>query len=155
MREWIWKKNKVDDSFDCTEYRYHDAINCPGIKWEYCAESGDENFDTGCDKETSEIEISQQAYIPFDGDLLNDFNQLSDNDLETSLGKIKSSNSLNEYMSKIDFCYSENDELIQVELHANDSIATEILLRLVSKITSGKIDLGDGFSCWRPIWLFW
>ena len=68
--------------------------------------------------------------------------------METSLGKIKSSNSLNEYMSKIDFCYSENDELIKVELHANDSIATEILLRLVYKITRGKIDLGDGFSCW-------
>ena len=133
--EWIRKKNKVDESFDCTEYRYHDAINCPRIKWEYCVENGDENFDTGCDKETSEIEISQQAYIPFDGNLLNDFNQLSDNDLESSLGKIKSSNSLNEYMSKIDFCYSENDELIQI--HRNDSITSEILLRLVSKITHG------------------
>ena len=55
------KKNKVDDSIDCSGYRYQDAINCPGIKWEYCTESGDENFDTGCDEETTEIEISQQA----------------------------------------------------------------------------------------------
>ena len=106
--EWIRKENKVDDSFDCSGYRYHDAINCPGIKWEYCAESGDENFDTGCDKETSEIEISQQAYIPFDGDLLNDFNQLSDNDLETSLGKIKSPNSLNHHMAITALEYGEH-----------------------------------------------
>ena len=42
-------------------YRYQDAINCPGIRWEYCTESGDENFDTGCDEESIEIEISQQA----------------------------------------------------------------------------------------------
>ena len=55
------KKNKVDDSIDCSGYRYQDAINCPGIKWEYCNESGDESFDTGCDEVTTEIEISQQA----------------------------------------------------------------------------------------------
>ena len=129
------KNNKVDDAINCSGYRYQDAIKCPRIKWEYCTESGDENFNTGCDEETTEIEISQEAYIPFDGDLLNDFNQLTDNDLETILGKIKSSNSLNEYMSKIDFCYSENDELIQI--YANDSIASEILLRLVSEIACG------------------
>ena len=87
--------------------------------------------------------ISEQAYISFDGNLLNDFNQLTDNDLETSLGKIKSSNSLNEYMTKINFCYSENDELIQI--HTNDSIASEILLRLVSKIICRKINLSDIF----------
>ena len=89
--------------------------------------------------------ISEKAYISFDGNLLNDFNQLTDNDLETSLGKIKSSNSLNEYMTKINFCYSENDELIQI--HTNDSIASEILLRLVSKIICRKINLSDIFSC--------
>ena len=55
------KKNKVDDSIDCSGYRYQDAINCPGIKWEYCNESGDESFDTGCDDESTEIQISQQA----------------------------------------------------------------------------------------------
>ena len=124
------KTNKVDDTIDCSGYRYQDSINCPGIQWEYCTESGDENFDTSCDEETSEIEISRQAFISFDGDLLNDFNQLTDNDLETSLGKIKTSNSLNEYMTKIDFCYSENDELI----YTNDTVASEILLRLVYEI---------------------
>ena len=94
--------------------------------------------------------ISEQAYISFDGNLLNDFNQLTDNDLETSLGKIKSSNSLNEYMTKINFCYSENDELIQI--HTNDSIASEILLRLVSKIICRKINLSDIFSCSWQVW---
>ena len=79
--------------------------------------------------------IPEQAYISFDGNLLNDFNQLTDNDLETSLGKIKSSNSLNEYMTKIDFCYSESDELIQI--YTNDSIDSEILLRLVYEIARG------------------
>merc|ERR1712003_468198 len=65
-------------------------------------------------------------------------NQLTDNDLETSLGKIKSSNSLNEYMTKINFCYSENDELIQI--HTNDSIASEILLRKrIFKINSNLL----------------
>ena len=52
--------------------------------------------------------------MSLDGDILKDFNQLSDIDLEASLGKIRTSNSLNEYMSKIDFCYFENDELIQM-----------------------------------------
>ena len=136
------KTNKVDDTIDCSGYRYQDAINCPGIKWKYCTESGDENFDTSCDEEISEIEISRQAFISFDGDLLNDFNQLTDNDLETSLGKIKTSNSLNEYMTKIDFCYSENDELI----YTNDTVASEILLRLVYEIA--RVFFMTDLRCW-------
>ena len=34
-----------------------------------------------------------------------------------------------QYMSKIDFCYFENDELIQ--MYSNDSAASEMLLRSV------------------------
>ena len=67
--------------------------------------------------------------MSLDGDLLKDFNQLSDIDLEASLGTIRTSNSLNEYMSKIDFCYFENDELIQ--MYSNGSVASKMLLRLV------------------------
>ena len=67
--------------------------------------------------------------MSLDGDLLKDFNQLSDIDLEASLGKIRTSNSLNEYMSKIDFCYFENDEVIQ--MYSNDSVASDMLLRQV------------------------
>ena len=49
-------------------------------------------------------------------------------------------------MSKIDFCYSENDELIQI--YTNDSIASEILLRLVYEIARGEIDrFLHGMSC--------
>ena len=97
----IGKPFKVNDTIDCSDYRYHEAVNCPGIEWRYCSESGDENFDTGCDAEDVDIEIpEQQTVMPLDGDLLKDFNQLSDIDLEASLGKIRTSNSLNEYMSK-------------------------------------------------------
>ena len=108
-------------------------MDCPGIEWRYCSESGDENFDTGCDEETADIQVvDQQTTLSLDGDLLKDFNQLSDIDLEASLGKIRTSNSLNEYMSKIDFCYFENDELIQ--MYSNDSVASEMLLRRVFEL---------------------
>ena len=125
---------EVNDTIDCSEYRYHEAVDCPGIEWRYCSASGDENFDTGCDEEADRIEITeQQTTISLDGDLLKDFNQLSDIDLEASLGKIRTSNSLNEYMSKIDLCYFKNDELIQ--MYSNKNSATSVmLLRLVFKI---------------------
>ena len=140
---WLaWKQvvtlYEVDDTIDCSEYRYHEAVNCPGIEWRYCSASGDEHFDTGCDEEAADIEITEkQTTISLDGDLLKDFNQLSDIDLEASLGKIKTSNSLNEYMSKIDLCYFENDELIQVYSNVisntpyANSAASEMLLRPV------------------------
>ena len=125
---------KVDDTIDCSGYRYHEAVDCPGIEWRYCSASGDENFDTGCDEEADRIEITeQQTTISLDGDLLKDFNQLSDIDLEASLGKIRTSNSLNEYMSKLDLCYFKNDELIK--MYSNKNSATSVmLLRLVFKI---------------------
>ena len=125
---------KVDDTIDCSGYRYHEAVDCPGIEWRYCSASGDENFNTSCDKEADRIEITeQQTTISLDGDLLKNFNQLSDIDLEASLGKIRTSNSLNEYMSKLDLCYFKNDELIQ--MYSNKNSATSVmLLRLVFKI---------------------
>ena len=93
----IWKSLEVNDSIDCSDYRYHEAVNCPGIEWRYCSESGDENFATGCDEETVDIQIhKQETVMPLDGNLLKDFNQLSDIDLEASLGKIRTSNSLNQ-----------------------------------------------------------
>ena len=93
----IWKPFEVNDTIDCSDYRYHEAVNCPGIEWRYCSESGDENFDTGCDEEAVDIEIpEQETVMNLDGDLLKDFNQLSDIDLEASLGKIRASNSLNQ-----------------------------------------------------------
>ena len=69
--------------------------------------------------------------MSLDGDILKDFNQLSDIDLEASLGKIRTSNSLNEYMSKIDFCYFENDELIQ--MYSNETAVSAMLLRQISQ----------------------
>ena len=118
---------------NCSEYRYHEAVYCPDIEWRPCSASGDENFDTGCDEEIVDIEITrEETIIPLDGDILKDFNQLTDNDLETNLGRIKTSNSLNEYMSKIDFCYFEEDELIQMYL--NDSATFDMLLRSVLEI---------------------
>ena len=126
----LWNCCVVNDTIDCSEYRYHEIVNCPDIEWRYCSESGDENFDTGCDEETTDIQIvEQQTAMSLDGDILKDFNQLSDIDLEASLGKIRTSNSLNEYMSKIDFCYFENDELIQ--MYSNETAVSTMLLRQI------------------------
>ena len=122
----ILNTSKVDKSIDCSGYRYQNANNCPGIQWRSCSESGDENFDTGCDEQPDDIEIrDKEVIVPLEGDILRNFNQLSDNDLELSLGRIKTSNSLNEYMSKIDLCHFENGE------RKNVSATSEMLLRQV------------------------
>ena len=58
---------------------------------------------------------------------MQDFNQLTDIDLENSLGDLKASNSLNGYMTKIELCFFEDDELLSVKTARNTS--TEILFR--------------------------
>ena len=136
---------KVDQTIDCSGYRYQNATNCPGIEWRFCSESGDENFDTGCNEQADNIEIpDQKVIVPLEGDILRNFNQLSDNDLELSLGSVRTANSLNEYMSKIDLCHFEDDE------RKNVSATSEMLLRQVFSILCRvfKEPITVDSSCW-------
>ena len=74
------------------------------------------DFEITCDpvkEEWDELRISNTIQLEDDIDLMKNFNQFSDVELEVYFGKMKPSASLNEYMSKINFCQLQETEIVE------------------------------------------
>ena len=103
------------ESYGNPKYRYHKAIDCPAYEWETCDEPLVE-FEITCDplkEEWDELKISKTIELEDDIELMKNFNQFSDVELEVYFGKMKPSASLNEYMSKIYLCQLQETEIVE------------------------------------------
>ena len=83
-----------------------DPYQCFGFEWKECGESPLDVIDEStCPVIEERIEVkTEPVRIELSKSLLKSFNELSDDELETSFGSFRPVQSLNPYMTKLSMC---------------------------------------------------